>query len=50
MVKEKLLPLEYPVVPGTLRAKVAAGGRGPHLSCSLTGGGIGIVLVKQVRK
>lgn len=50
MGKEQLLPLEFPVVPGTLRARVAAAGGGPHLSCSLTGDGVDIVLVEQVRE
>lgn len=43
-MKEQLLPLEFPIVPGTLKAKVAAAGGGPHLSCILTGDGVGVVL------
>lgn len=42
--------MEFPVVPGTLRAKVAAAGGGPHLSSSLTGDGVDTVLVEQVRE
>lgn len=37
-------PFGVPCSPGTLKAKVAAAGGGPHLSCTLTGDGVGVVL------
>lgn len=40
-------PFGVPCSPGTLKAKVAAAGGGPHLSCILTGDGVGVVLGRR---